>query len=595
MSNPNVLEKMSSTRSSKTKRESWNKSWDFVLALLGGSIGLGNVWRFPYLCFKNGGGAFLFPYLFFVMVLAIPMVMLETSMGQRVRRGLVQSWEIVPVFKGLAVAQIMVSFYFNVCYAVIMAWCFKYFQVSFMSPLPWSTCGNPWNTNRCVTAKKNIESSINITTFENSSHTDATSHAINSSHNATTTIGVTSSATEYWFRGILDVSPAIEVSGSFRWDLVICLIAVWILAYLATFKGIKWTAKIVYVTATLPFLLIIVILIRGLTLQGASLGLRYYVIPDMTKIANPEVWVAAATQVIYSYSVGSGILTTLGSYNKCHHNFWRDAATFSIFNTLTSFVSGLAIFSTLGFMANYQNTTVEKVASSGPGLAFIAYPEALSLLPLPQLWSVVFFLMIIFIGFDSMFISQEAIMAILFDNIPVLRKRKELYHAIVCFLMGCIGLTMVTQGGVYVFEIFNNYGTSGWCMFLITATECVAIDWVFGFERYWVEIKNMIGKRRGKYWLLVSWKFVAPTICIIIAGYYVTMHKPLRYRDYVYPPWAQAIAHLMSFSSVIMIPAYAIYSTYTTWKNGGSFRKLLGQQPNEIVKEAEPLATSTAI
>jgi solute carrier family 6 GABA transporter-like protein 1 len=144
-----------------------------------------------------------------------------------------------------------------------------------------------------------------------------------------------------------------------------------------------------------------ILLIKGLTLDGARDGIKYLFIPRLELLKNSEVWIDAVTQVFFSYGLGGATLISLGSYNKYSNNCYRDTLILAAFNEGTCLLSGFVIFSVLGFMAKASNKSISEVADSGPGLAFIAYPNAINQLPWAPFWSVLFFTMLIFIGLDS--------------------------------------------------------------------------------------------------------------------------------------------------------------------------------------------------
>uniref|UniRef100_H2YJY5 Transporter n=1 Tax=Ciona savignyi TaxID=51511 RepID=H2YJY5_CIOSA len=385
---------------------------DFAFSIAGGFVGLGNVWRFPYLCYKNGGGAFLIPYVLFVVLGSLPVFFLEVTIGQYTNLGSALAMRMVPVMKGLGLAVNMINYHLNVYYAVILAWALRYFFASMASELPWSTCGNSWNTRNCFVfgALSNASNVINAT-------------------NSSLRI---SSVREYWERGVLGKSSGIHEIGSIQWELLLCLLLTWVVLYFCIWKGIGWTSKVVYFTATFPILMLLVLLVRGLTLDGAWDGITFYLRPDIARLSDVQVWLDAATQVFYSYALCKGMLITMGSYNNYHYNSYSGV----------SFVSGFAIFAILGFMAKEQGVDIKYVAESGPGLAFIAYPKALTLLPMPQFWGCLFFFMLFLLGLDS-------------------------------------------EGGVYVLNIFDNYAAAGWSMLFISLCECVVVAWIFGINRYW--------------------------------------------------------------------------------------------------------------
>lgn len=147
--------------------------------------------------------------------------------------------------------------------------------------------------------------------------------------------------------------------------------------------------------------MLLTLLVRGLTLEGAGKGIYFYLNPDISRLADPDVWLDAGTQVFFSYMIGIGTIISLGSYNKFHFNVFKWSLMLCAFNCTASIISGFAIFSVLGYMSEITGIPIKDVAESGPGLAFIVYPKALSMLPLPQLWAGLFFVMLLMLGLAS--------------------------------------------------------------------------------------------------------------------------------------------------------------------------------------------------
>uniref|UniRef100_H2Z8Z4 Transporter n=1 Tax=Ciona savignyi TaxID=51511 RepID=H2Z8Z4_CIOSA len=447
---------------------------DFILSVAGGFVGLGNVWRFPYLCYKNGGGAFLIPYAIFLVLGGIPIFFLEVSLGQYMSEGGVTSWRITPIGTALL----------NIYYIVILAWAFFYLFQSFTTELPWGKCGQYWNTPCCVA-------------------TYSKSNSLNQ-----TLLNISMSTTEYWERRVLGLSTGLDDVGTVRWELALCLLLSWVICYFCIWKGVKSTGKVVYFTATFPFLMLIVLLIRGVTLPGALTGIRFYLTPDINKLANPQVWIDAGTQIFFSFAICLGALVSLGSYNKFGNNCYK--VRVALVNSGTSFISGFAIFSVLGFMAEEQGVHISEVAESGPGLAFIAYPKAITMMPVSTLWAILFFVMLILLGLDS-------------------------------------------QGGMYVFQLFDYYAASGVCLLWVAFFESGAIAWIYGGERMWGNITRMIGYRPIPIFKYI-WIFGTPLLTTCTFIYAMVKFEPLVYNKvYVYPEWGTAIGWVLALSSMVFI------------------------------------------
>merc|ERR1719151_159239 len=207
--------------------------------------------------------------------------------------------------------------------------------------------------------------------------------------------------------------------GEIKWDITLCLLLSWVVCFGCLVKGIKSSGKVVYFTATFPYVLLIAITAYGLTLDGAMDGVRELFVPKTwsgpKSIQDPQVWRKAAEQMFYSLSVSWGGLVMFGSYNKFGHKVHITAATISSLDFLPSIISGLAVFSILGNLAYQQKVPVADVVAGGPGLAFITFPEALAQLPLPQLWAVMFFFMLYLLGLDSEFALIETVLTSFYD------------------------------------------------------------------------------------------------------------------------------------------------------------------------------------
>ncbi|XP_078543796.1 sodium-dependent neutral amino acid transporter B(0)AT1-like isoform X7 [Lissotriton helveticus] len=264
------------------ERPKWDNKAQYMLTCVGFCVGLGNVWRFPYLCQSHGGGAFMIPFLILLVVEGIPLLHLEFAIGQRLRKGSVGVWSTIhPYLKGVGIASMLVSFLVGLYYNTIIAWVMWYFFNSFQEPLPWSDC--PLNFNKTGFVPECADSSP---------------------------------VDYFWYRETLNISTSIDDSGSLQWWLVLCLACAWAVLYVCTIRGIETTGKAVYVTSTLPYLVLTIFLIRALTLKGSVSGIVFLFTPDLAELANPVTWLDAGAQVFYSFSLAFGGLISFSSYNS---------------------------------------------------------------------------------------------------------------------------------------------------------------------------------------------------------------------------------------------------------------------------------------
>uniref|UniRef100_A0ABI7VPJ6 Transporter n=1 Tax=Felis catus TaxID=9685 RepID=A0ABI7VPJ6_FELCA len=547
------------------ERETWSKKVDFLLSVVGFAVDLANVWRFPYLCYKNGGGAFLVPYLLFMAIAGVPLFYMELALGQFTREGAAGVWKICPLLKGVGFTVILISLYVGFFYNVIIAWALHYFFSSFAAELPWVHCNNTWNSPDCV---------------------DARSTGPGSGPNRTLH---TTPATEYFERGVLHLheSRGIDDLGPPRWQLTSCLVLVIILLYFSLWKGVKTSGKVVWITATMPYAVLFALLLRGLTLPGAVDGIRAYLSVDFHRLCESSVWIDAATQVCFSLGVGFGVLIAFSSYNKFTNNCYRDAVITTSVNSLTSFSSGFVVFSFLGYMAQKHSVPIGDVAKDGPGLIFIIYPEALATLPLSSAWAVVFFIMLLTLGIDSAMGGMESVITGLTDEFQLLHRHRELFTLSIVLATFFLSLFCVTNGGIYVFTLLDHFAAGTSILFGVLI-EAIGVAWFYGVRQFSDDIQQMTGRRPSLYWRL-CWKFVSPCFLLFVVVVSVVTFRPPHYGAYAFPKWANALGWAIASSSMCMVPVYAAYKLCSL---PGSLREKLAyaitpEQERELVDSGE--------
>ncbi|XP_068558920.1 sodium- and chloride-dependent GABA transporter 1 [Cebidichthys violaceus] len=520
------------TVGAEAQRPTWSGRLDFILATVGYAVGLGNVWRFPYLCYSSGGGAFMIPYFTMMFLCGIPLLFMEFSIGQYTRLGPVHTLaKICPLLKGVGLATVVISFVFSTYYNVLMSWALYYFFNSFGATLPWTSCNNTWN------AVGNCSSGF----------------PGNSTH-------LQSSSQQFFDHSLLQKTSGIEESGGIRWELFGYLIFSWVIVYLCIFKGVKSTGKVVYFTAVFPYFVLFALLINNVQLPGAKNGILYFVTPVWGKLFEVKVWVNAAAQVFNSIGIAFGSMISMASYNKFNNNIMRDALIVSITNSFTSILAGFVIFSAIGYMAHIHNLPVENIATDGPGLVFVVYPEVLSTIPVFQLWAPLFFFMLLCLGLDSQFANVEVAITFIKDEFgpQVLRflKREELLTLAMCIVGFILGIPHVTKGGIYVFQLMDHY-TAVVSLVFLAFFEVVAVCWIFGVPQLCLMVKRMHGKTPNIYFR-VCWLLLSPLLVLCILIFSIIQYTPAHYGKYTYPGWAEGVGWGVSLVSIVWIPLGAI-------------------------------------
>jgi len=344
-------------------RDRWHSRTAFIMAAVGSAVGLGNVWRFPYVAYSNGGGAFLIPYFVALFTAGIPMLILEMGIGQRMQKGVPLAFGSVrkPLqWFGWWAAGLSAGIV--IYYSTILAWSWVYL---------WHSLTEAWGN----------------------------------------------TPQDFFADTVLKRSSGPGVIGWPVLPLVIGMALTWLAIYLILRKGVRSVSKVVMVTVPLPLILLAILLVRALTLPGAIKGIEFYLTPDFSKLANPKIWLDAYGQIFFSLSLASGVMIGYGSYLGKKAEITNSAFITGLANCGTSFFAGLVVFSMLGYLAQtglpadvpVNVSHVEKVAEDGTGLAFVTFPTAISKLPaLNALFGVVFFVALLTLGIDSAFALQEA-------------------------------------------------------------------------------------------------------------------------------------------------------------------------------------------
>ncbi|MBA2377878.1 MAG: sodium-dependent transporter [Rubrobacter sp.] len=445
---------------------------------MGSAIGLGNIWRYPYIAYENGGGAFLLPYFIAIVTAGIPVLILEYTLGNRSRhaapfafRSVSRRWE------WLGWWQIAVSFFIITYYIVIIGWVLSYL---------WFSVGTQWGDD-----------------------------------------------TNAFFNEYIGVSESFWQMGGIQWNVLFAVAIAWAITYAILLrgvsKGIEVASKILIPSL---ILMILVITIRGLTLPGAVEGLNVLLTPDFSQLTNGSVWVAAYGQVFFSIGVGFSIMIAYSSYLPRRSDLTNSAFIVGLANCGFEFMAALGVFSVLGFLAVQQGVPVNEVVESGIGLAFVTFPEIINQLPaLSSFFGIMFFGALFFAGITSAVSILECSIAGVREKFNLSRNAAVSW---VCGLAAIVSLIYVTEGGLFYLDVvdrfINNYG-----LVAAALVEVIFIAWVARRLGLFQEYANERSYFRLGRWWIVFLSIITPVLlgAVTIFNLYNEVTTP--YEDY---PWS---------------------------------------------------------
>ncbi|MHC1747989.1 MAG: sodium-dependent transporter [Cellulosilyticaceae bacterium] len=487
-------------------REQWGSKMGFILAAIGSAVGLGNIWRFPYVVYTNGGGAFLIPYFCAIFTAGIPLLILEYGMGHKFRGSTPlaiaranKKWEWIGWWPVVS-AFIILSYY-----SLILSWAMKYLTLSFNKG--W---GNDTN--------------------------------------------------QYFYQNVLHISSSpFELGGiviPIFIGMVLIWLANWLICYKEIKKGIEKLSKIVLPTLVV---IMVIIVIRGVTLEGAALGLNTLFTPNWEKVRDPKVWLAAYGQVFFSLSIATGIMMTYASYLPKKTDINNSAFMTGFANCGFEFLSAIGVFAILGYMANIEGVPVEKVVSSGIGLAFIVFPKVFSVMGFwGNILGVLFFSCLLFAGLTSAVSLVEAITSPILDKTNLKRKK------VVSFLCiaGCMSsLLFASRAGLYLLDIIDNF-INYYGIVVVGLLEAILVGWVIKPNSIREHANAVSYFKVGKWWNFLI-QYIVPSILSLALIQSILTEFTTPYGGYRY---SELIAY--GWMSIILGITVGIIISRKPWKQG---------------------------
>ncbi|WP_017726375.1 sodium-dependent transporter [Halalkalibacterium ligniniphilum] len=389
-----------------SQREQWGTRAGFVLAAIGSAVGLGNIWRFPYVAYENGGGAFFLPYLFALLTAGIPLLIMEFTLGHKYRGSAPLTYaRLNRKTEWIGWWQVAIAFVISTYYAVIIAWAISYTYFSF---------NQSWGED----------------------------------------------AEGFLFGNYLQLGEVGSL-GSLVPGVFYPLLLVWIVTLGVLFKGVKKGIEVANrIFIPLLVIMFLMLVIRAVTLEGAAVGLDAFFRPDWTEILSPGVWVAAYGQIFFSLSIAFAIMITYSSYLPKKADINNNAFITGFSNSGFELLAGIGVFAALGFMATASGVGVEEVAAAGIGLAFVVFPQIINTFPgLNGLFGVLFFGSLVLAGLTSLISIVETYVAGLQDKFKISRAKAVAFGG---GLSAILSLLYATQGGLYLLDaadyFINQFG-----------------------------------------------------------------------------------------------------------------------------------------
>lgn len=491
------------------KREQWGSKMGFILAAVGSAVGLGNIWRYPYLLYSNGGGAFLIPYFFALATAGIPLMILEYGFGHKFKGSTPlamaranKKWEWLGWWPSIN------SFIILTYYTLILSWAVNYMFLSLKQS--WGTDTNA-----------------------------------------------------FFFNSFLKVTGGPFEIGGIVWPVFFGITAVWAINWFICYKGVSGGIEKVN-KVLLPTLvgIMIVIVVRGVTLPGASLGLNKLFTPEWSKVMDPKVWVAAYGQVFYSLSLAMGVMMTYSSYLPEKTDINNSAFMTAFANSGFEFLAAIGVFGILGFMAASQGVPVDEVASQGIGLAFVVFPKVFALMgPLGTVFGILFFVCLFFAGLTSSVSLVEAFSSAIMDKTGYERKKVVTFAAAAGYL---ISIIYSTGAGLYFLDIIDAF-INAYGIVVVGLAEAFVVGWLYGPHKVREHTNAISYYSVGKWWDVMV-KYVTPIVLTFMMVQNLINEIKAPYGGYP----AEALA-LLGWSVIVLGILVSVFMSKKPWDEKGAY------------------------
>ena len=439
-----------------SQQAQWDSSLAFIFAMIGAAVGLGNIWRFSYVLYSNGGGSFFIPYFVAIAIMGIPFLILEYGVGFSFKESFFKIMKsIKPQFEIIAWILVLFVFVVVIYYMVILSWDLVYLLSSFTFS---------WGADAAAFFTETVGGSSNLS-------------------NA----------------GFLLIPTTIGV--------LLLWVLLWFISHRNVDKGIGKISKIL-----IPALFVImgIIVVYALTLPGADIGISTLLTPDWTKLGDINIWLAAFAQIIFSLSMGQAIALTYASYlpenSKLIDNVFIVVASNSAFEIFTAF----GVFSILGYMSATAGTPMVQLITEGTGLIFVVFPMIFNVMgPIGRILAPLLFLAILFAGITSALGFFEPMLNSTSSKLGWSRKKTATILAVI----GCAFSLILTTGiSSYLVGIIDSF-VNQFGILLLIGIQCIIFAWYYGVDKFLPSLNEYSTFKVGKLWSFII-KYLLPVVLI---------------------------------------------------------------------------------
>lgn len=433
-------------------RDKWKSRKGFIFASIGAAVGLGNLWRFPFQAYKNGGGAFFLPYIIAILTCAIPLMIMEYAYGRKIKGGSIKAFSYLnKKFEIIGWIQVIVPIVVMMFYCIIISISFIFMIFSLIHAFGiYQWMDNPGKIMDMATGNA---------------------------------------------QNAFDFSSGISIY------LLVSVLIIWFINWAIVKKGVSnGIEKISNIFTPMLLVLIIIFMFNSLRLEGSVIGLNELFTPDFKSLLNPNIWVSAYAQVFFSTTLAVGVMIAYGSYLDEKTDIINNAFITVLANSSFDIISGITVFSTLGYLVNKSGIQFDSFGS-GAGIAFIAFPTAISTMTnFPFIQGVIgflFFTCLFIAGISSSISMFESFETAAMDKFNISRQKLTSILSIIGFIGSMLFATRA--GFNFILDIVDMH-VSNYVIATLGLVEVIIISYFYGTEKLRDEANRYSDFKIGKYW-----------------------------------------------------------------------------------------------